>query len=247
MNNHIPKVINVTWKTKDISDSQNPLILNGLRNLIDLNPDWQVVVHDDDDIEEYLKDHVSYNDYNMIRNVHVVEKSDIWRLLKIYNEGGCYTDLDRFCNIGFDDIVNDETRCLLPTCLDFDFSQDFMMSAPENPIFKYTYSLLMQRRKEGHTRTYFLGPQTYMHGVTQVLFGEIINTDPGIEKFTEMRDKIAKIPFIQTYREYPPYDTVTYQHNKGTFKMGNSTTTDWEQIKKSFYAEHNLKHWSGEW
>jgi hypothetical protein len=247
MNTHIPKIINVTWATTDILDSQNPLILNGLRNLIDLNPGWKVVIHEDKDLDNYLRDHVSYNDYNMIRDIHIVEKSDIWRLLKLYNEGGCYTDLDRFCNIGFDSILKPETKCVLPTCLDFDFSQDFMMSSPENPIYKHTYNLLMHRRREGHTRTYFLGPQTYMHGVTDTLFGEMINTDPGLEKFTAMRKKIDTIPFIQTYREHPPYDTVMYKHDAETFKLGTGTTADWVQMKKDFYAENKLKHWSGDW
>lgn len=245
--NKIPKVINVSWKTKDILDNQSPLILNGLRNLIDLNPDWYVIIHDNDDIDNYLKNNMTYNDYRLLEDCHIVVKSDMWRLLKIYNEGGVYIDLDRFCNIPFSEIITDDIQCVLPTCLDMDFSHDFMMSAPQNPIYLQTYKLSMQRRRMGNENTYFLGPQTYMHAVTMVVMGEMIDSNPGVEVFTKIRERLAEIPFVKTYREYPPYDTVIYKHDENKFKMGNSDTQDWVQIKKNFYADFKLKHWTGEW
>jgi mannosyltransferase OCH1-like enzyme len=182
-----------------------------------------------------------------MKDCHIVVKSDMWRLLKLYTEGGVYLDLDRFCNISFSDILTDDIRCVLPTCLDMDFSQDFMMSAPQNPIYLQAYKMSMGRRKQGHTNTYFLGPQTYMHAVTYVLMGEIIDSNPGEEVFAKIRQRLSEIPFIKTYREYPPYDTIIYKHDENTFKMGNSNTSDWVQIKKNFYADFKLKHWTGEW
>lgn len=245
--NKIPKVINVSWKTKDILDNQSPLILNGLRNVIDLNPDWDVIIHDNDDIDNYLKDNMSYNDYRLLEDCHIVVKSDMWRLLKLYNEGGGYMDLDRFCNIPFSEIITDDIQCVLPTCLDMDFSQDFMMSSPQNPIYIQTYKLSMQRRKMGHQNTYFLGPQTYMHAVSMVVMGEMIDSNPGVDMFASIRKRLDEIPFVKTYREYPPYDTIIYKHDESNFKMGNSDTQDWVQIKKNFYADFKLKHWTGEW
>jgi len=196
----IPKIAHVAWKTKDVVDSKSPLIVNGLRKLIDLNPDWTVTVHDDNDVDEYL--------------------------------------IDRFYNIPLSEIITDGIKCVLPTCLEWDFSQDFMLTEPKNPIQAKTIELILQRRYEGHKNVFFLGPQTYMHAVTTVLFGEMINTDPGVEKFTEMRKYIEQIPFIKTYREHPPHDTIIY---KGDGDI------DWEKLKKEFYAEANIKHWSGEW
>jgi len=95
----IPKIAHIAWKTKDVVNSQSPLILNGLRNLIDLNPDWNVIIYDDHDIDEYLKSVLNKRDYNLIKDLHVVVKSDLWRQFKLYNEGGLYMDIDRFCNI----------------------------------------------------------------------------------------------------------------------------------------------------
>lgn len=234
----IPKIAHVAWKTKDVVDSKSPLIVNGLRKLIDLNPDWTVTVYDDNDVDEYLRNVLNKRDYNLIKDIHIVEKTDLWRLFKLYNEGGLYMDIDRFCNIPLSEIITDGIKCVLPTCLEWDFSQDFMLTEPKNPIQAKTIELILQRRYEGHKNVFFLGPQTYMHAVTTVLFGEMINTDPGVEKFTEMRKYIEQIPFIKTYREHPPHDTIIYK---------GDGVIDWEKLKKEFYAEANIKHWSGEW
>ena len=234
----IPKIAHIAWKTKDVVNSQSPLILNGLRNLIDLNPDWNVIVHDDNDIDEYLKGVLDKRDYNLIKDIHIVEKSDLWRQFKLYNEGGLYMDIDRFYNIPLSDILEDGIQCVLPTCLDWDFSQDMILTEPNNPIQAQTIELIMQRRYEGHKNVFFLGPQTYMHAVTKVIFGEMINTDPGVEKFTEMRNIMEKIPFVKMYRERPPHDTLFYR---------SENNLDWVKLKKEFYAEANIRHWSNEW
>lgn len=236
--NSIPKIAHVAWKTKDVVNSQSPLILNGLRNLIDMNPDWKVTVYDDNEIDEYLRTTLNKRDYNLIKDIHIVEKSDLWRLFKLYDEGGLYMDIDRFYNVPLSEIVTYGIKCVLPTCLEWDFSQDFMLTEPKNPIQAQTIELILKRRYEGHTNVFFLGPQTYMHAVTMVIFGEMINTNPGVEKFNEMRNYLEKIPFIKTYRESPPNDTVVYRGEK---------IVDWENLKRQFYAESNIKHWSGEW
>ena len=143
-----------------------------------------------------------------------------------------------FCNIPLSEIVTDDIKCVLPTCLDWDFSQDIILTEPNNPIQLQTIELIMQRRYEGHKNVFFLGPQTYMNAVTKVLFGEMIHTNPGVEKFAEMRKSLEKISFIKTYREHPPHDTVLYR---------SDDKLDWEKLKKEFYANANIKHWSGDW
>ena len=40
-NNMIPKIVHLTWKTKDILDSDSLIIVNGARKLVDMNPDWK--------------------------------------------------------------------------------------------------------------------------------------------------------------------------------------------------------------
>lgn len=238
--NLIPKIIHLSWKDKNVIHDESPLILNGLRNLIDLNPNWKVCIHDDSDVDNYLRNVMSENAYKLIENVHIVEKTDIWRLYKLYLEGGLYVDIDRFSNVVLDDVLDDNTLCVLPTCLDNDFSQDIMLSAPGNRIYSTAIDLILRRRLDGHTNTYFLGPQTFMHSVTLTLLGNVIDSYKGVETFTQIQNVIEnEMPFIKMYREYPPYDTFLCRNN--------SITTDWEQAKRDFYKSYDVKHWTGEW
>jgi len=47
-------------------------------------------------VDNYLRENISDEDYGLIRDSGIVEKLDLWRLVKLYNEGGLYIDLDRF-------------------------------------------------------------------------------------------------------------------------------------------------------
>jgi mannosyltransferase OCH1-like enzyme len=81
------------------------------------------------------------SDYALVKDVGIVPQTDLWRLFKLYTEGGLYIDIDRLCNISLNDVLDDTTKCVLPTCEDTDFSHDFMLSAPNNPIFANTIDL----------------------------------------------------------------------------------------------------------
>jgi len=233
----IPKIVHVTWKTRDIVNSSSPIIKYGLRNLIDLNPDWKVHIYEDNEIDEYLKNILDSNDYKLIQDKHIVQKSDIWRLFKMYTEGGMYMDLDRLCNKKI--VLPEHIKWVLPTCREYDFSHDLMISEPGNPVYAKTIELYLHRRREGFTNVYFLGSQTYMHSITSTIFGKVVNTNPGEDTFKWMREEIEKIPFIMTVREDPPYNTFLYEGNKEDF--------DHEAMKRSLYSDTGIKHWTGEW
>ena len=234
----IPKIVHLSWKHKNILNSQSPLILNGMKKLVDLNPDWQVTVYNDKEIDDYIKDALPRSDYKLVENIHIVAKTDIWRLLKLHSEGGLYVDIDRLCNVSLSDLVDDKTMWVLPTYKDSDFSHDFMMTAPNNPAFAKAIELYFDRRRMGHTNIYFLGPQTYMNAVSMVLCGEMLNTNPGEKTFEQIRSILNEATFIKTYRENPPNDTIIYNSDE---------QIDLETMKRQFYAEEGLKHWTGEW
>lgn len=236
----IPKIIHISWKTPEIFNSTSLLIEHGLKNLIKINPDWKIDFNIDKNIDDYLQKNLDISQYNLIQNVSIVEKLDIWRLYKIYTEGGLYIDLDRLCNIPLNQIIDKETKWVLPIQSDFDFSHDFMMSAPYNPVFKETIELYWQRRGMGHTSVYFLGAQTYMHAITKCLTGNIIDTNPGKEVFDDLKKLLHTVPFIKTYTEKAPFDTIIFQKT-------DDINFDHETEKRKLYAEFKLKHWSGDW
>jgi mannosyltransferase OCH1-like enzyme len=72
--------------------------------------------------------------YALIADKHIVQKTDLWRLIKLYIEGGLYMDIDRFVNTPLDGLVDEDTKWVVPTCRDYDFSHDFMMTSPQSPV-----------------------------------------------------------------------------------------------------------------
>ena len=234
----IPKKAHIVWNHKDVINSNHPLITNGLHNLIKLNPDWVVTIYTPEEIELDLKHALSEDDYNLIKNRHFVSKIDLWRLFKMYFEGGFYMDIDRPYNIPLSNIIEEDTKWVVPTSSDFDITCDFLLSAPKNPAFYTGIQMYLHRIREGHTNQYFLGPQTYMHAVTYTLLGEMVNTDPGIEKMNLIRGKLNEMKFTKTYREVTPNDTKIYKGDIGD-KL--------EALKRDFYAKEGVKHWTGEW
>jgi hypothetical protein len=235
----IPKIIHMSWKTKDVVNSQSPIIVNGLKQIIELNPDWDIQISTDDEVNDFLKTNLPPEYYTLVENIGIVPQTDIWRLIKLFKVGGVYVDIDRLCNKSLNDLLEEGVKWVLPTCEDNDFSHDFMMTAPGNPAFANVIKLYFERRAAGHDNVFFLGAQTYMHGITYSLVGEMVNTNPGKEKFGLLREKINDAGFISTYRESLPNNTVIYK--------GNISDSEWESMKRSFYADSNVKHWTNEW
>jgi hypothetical protein len=237
----IPKVVHATWKTKDVIHDDSLFFKNCLGNIAALSPSWDIQISDDNDVEEYLRNNLDKSDYNLFSNKHIIEKIDVWRLIKVYNEGGLYVDIDKLCNKPLDDILNEKTRLVLPTCADYDFSHDFMMSAPGNPIFSETLNLNLQRRHAGINNIYFLGPQTYFHGVIKAMFGHSVNIESGSEFISEIRDMLVESDFIETYRELPPLHSIIYRPELKQIDF------DFSAEKKRFYQRYNVRYWTNDW
>jgi len=231
----IEKIIHVSWKNKNIIHSDYSIIKNGILKLKELNPDYEFRIYDDADIEEYLKAQLNPRDYELIRRRRIVEKTDLWRLLVLYNEGGFYQDIDRLCNIPLSSIIKPETKCLLPMYLDADFSQDIMCSCPKNIIYKTAIELNLERRRNGVDNIYHLGPVTYFNAITKVFLGRQLNRDPPKSHVELLRYIINNSPYLETYREDPPFNTMLYQ--------GPAVSLD----KDLMYANEKVSHWSTYW
>ena len=154
----IPRVLHASFKVElNVSESTHPTIVHGLQSFQRHNPRWRVEVSSDAQVDAYLRAHLPADDYARVAPLHPVEKTDVWRLLKMWREGGIYTDIDRRWNVKVRSFVTNATRLVLPTQhgfgisrteQSFDFSQDFMCSARHNPLFKDALKhVLAQRRK----------------------------------------------------------------------------------------------------
>ena len=231
---NIPKTIHIAWNNKEIVDSAYSIIRNGIYNLKNLNRDHDFTISNDREIDEYLDSKLERRDFDLINKRHIVEKVDLWRLLKIYHEGGFYMDIDRLYNIPLENVISNDVKCLLPMYGDKNFSQDIMISCPKNIIHKTAISLNLERRRSGSKRILYLGPQTYFHACTRILLGEEKNEYPSKEDLMRLRKTIKTCKYLGTYREVLPYDSIVFQ----------SQGTEIDFDKNELYTDENILRWA---
>ena len=228
----IEKKIHISWKMKDILDLDFTVIKQGVKKLKELNPEYTFEISDNDDVDNFIKKHISNDDYDLIKDRNIVEKVDLWRLLKIYHEGGFYMDIDRLYNIPLKDIINSEHKCILPMHHDIDYSQDIMMSSSKNIIFKEAIDLNLKRRRDRCTDIMSLGPITYFHAITKILLGNQIPRYPSKDNLIKLRSIISNCKYLSTFREVPPYNTLVYRGPRISFD------------KAEFYEYCDVNHWT---
>ena len=80
------------------------MVFDGIRKMIDMNPDWTWKVYEHEDIDAYIRAEpdrtdamLSQADVDLILKAHFVEHTDAARLLIMWHEGGFYQDTDRAC------------------------------------------------------------------------------------------------------------------------------------------------------
>jgi len=71
-----------------------------------------------------------------------------------------------------------------------------------------------------------------MHGVTKVLMGEMIDMNPGMDKIESIRKTLHGMPFVYTYREELPHDSVICREKQGTYD-------EWKKQKQELYQDYN--------
>lgn len=238
---NIPKKIHMTWKNNNIDklvQSQNPMIQNGLRNMIEMNPDWVIEMSDDDQMKQYLKDGLESSDYELLETTDIVAQADVWRLLKIYNEGGLYMDIDRFYNIPLCDILKPKTKMLLPIHMEIFFSQDVMCSYSNNQIYEKIINKMFEIRRTGFQDILHLGVHVYSQVMTEELFGVKLDPPFGHAKSLEIYDTLSECECIETYLEgHMTQPTMFFRMNDDTWRPGNGRS------KANWYSEQQTQHW----
>jgi len=243
----IPKVLHVSWKNKDILSSNSPLILNGLKNFEKINPDWKIEISNDKEVDEYIKKHVSLKHYNLIKDKKIVQKTDLWRLLKIHNEGGLYIDIDRYVNIPMSQIIQKNTKCILPICGQADFSQDFVCGVPNYYIHKNAINNYLQSL-EADKSIFQCGVISYTHSVSTSLCGYKAQRRPGAKFWNDAIYKINHSPEIESFIEGSPFNKILFKHDPETFIYLNGKTkdldTEFKNQKAEFYNSQSVQHWN---
>lgn len=234
----IPKKIHLSWKNKNILDSNYELIRKGAKNLELLNPDWDVQVYDDEDINRLLRDSIGRDNWDLIKDRKITEKTDLWRLLKTYKEGGLYVDIDRYIDTPLSEIINHKTSCALPTFQDIDFSQDFILTCSKNPIIGRAIVNNLNHRKQGKP-LFFLAVYSYMQSVCEVLGEKLVDRTNNPEYFNSIRNEINQCEYIETYREIGPENHTLFRDIDKQFDP-----QVFEKDKADFYNGESVIHWN---
>ncbi len=173
-----------------------PFVSHSIISLINLNRDWNVTVYDDAMVDSVIKNAgdegiISKEEVAVLigeegdeeegpkQTAHIVERTDIARLLLMYTEGGIYLDVDRLVSKRFDDIFTPSTRLCLPTHFDINFAQDIMCSSRGNELFlslvqEASKIRMKSERRKGWIKAgtlYDMGPDLYNKQILMKVFG----------------------------------------------------------------------------
>jgi hypothetical protein len=203
-----PKNIYLVWPSHSLVDSKTDMVQYGVRQLIDKNPDWTWKVYNYSEVDAFIKSRISEEDWSLIADSNIVERSDLFRLLAIYCVGGYYQDVDRLYNLPFSSVLSPETKMLLPQC-PTNFAQDCMGSSPGNPVFELAIRLNLARRRALHKARSNSsvgsilngGPGAYNDAISKVLFGQMLSPggDSRQARFFELVQGLD--PLVKTKRE----------------------------------------------
>lgn len=100
--NHIvPKLIHRTWMSNDLS---KVMYDNAYLPWIKLNPSYQMIWYNDVDVENYMKQYK--REYRAFKKVICsAYKMDLFRLMILYEHGGCYVDSYTVPNVSIDEMI----------------------------------------------------------------------------------------------------------------------------------------------
>jgi len=109
LSNIIPKIIHLTWKTKDVSHLYDITYASITRN----HSEWEIIVWTDEEMDIYVKENGT-NYYSFYENLKFpIQKCDFFRVFIVYDMGGIYLDLDVIITKSFNSLIQ-RTKIFFP-------------------------------------------------------------------------------------------------------------------------------------
>ena len=132
----IPKIIFQTWKTRIL-----PPEVDALRQkMATMNPEYTMMLYDDEDIDMFIKMHFEEHVYSIFRKLNVgAAKADFWRYCILYICGGVYLDMDSEITKPLDELIEDGDQCIITRESNpYIFNNWLMIFEKGHPIMKAT-------------------------------------------------------------------------------------------------------------
>jgi mannosyltransferase OCH1-like enzyme len=105
----------------------HPDFLQNIDYIKNLNPDWEYILMDDKDIDEYIKKyypHLIYY-YNRINPKYGAARADFFRYLLMYKEGGAYFDIKSASRFPLNNILKYDDEYIL-SHFDWECHRDYL-------------------------------------------------------------------------------------------------------------------------
>ena len=150
MNENIPKIIYLTYKTKNIPQSV-------IDKWIDIYPDYEIKIYDNDDCLNFLDKEFGQefvDIFNFIKDGPI--KADFWRICILYKYGGIYGDIDVVPNINIEEILLSETTFLTCICSFLKhITPQFIVSTPKHIVLKLCIDKYLEFYRTNKKYTYW--------------------------------------------------------------------------------------------
>ena len=131
---------------------------------------------------------------------------------------------------------------LLPTYKDTDFAQDFMCSAPGNPVFARAIELNLEMRRRQSGGIYDRGPRAYCKAVMETVFGLKGQCLESTVRAEKIRKTLHKTKGLETQREDPSVcDVVIFRLDDGQ----RCDRKQWALDKAELYEMAGIGSWNG--
>jgi len=150
----IPKNIYLSYKTKNIPDYIIPTWKK-------LNPDYNIILYDNNDcitfLKTYYEDPVYVDIFNYIEDGPI--KADFWRVCILNKFGGVYSDIDVKPLVSITEFMEENVTFL--TCLSYYkhkrnlLNPHFIISTPNNPILQKCIDTYITKYKNKDKYSYW--------------------------------------------------------------------------------------------
>jgi mannosyltransferase OCH1-like enzyme len=156
INNNIPKVIYLSYKTKNIPDYIIP-------NIKKLYPDYEIKLYDDNDCKNFLL--LNYGQlyvdiFNFLKDGPI--KADFWRICVLYKYGGVYFDLDLEHFINLNEIIDNDidfvtiqTHCKFTCFYKNNLNPAIIIAKQNNKILKQCIDRYIEKYNNKDTYEYW--------------------------------------------------------------------------------------------
>lgn len=187
---YIPKKIFQLVKDKKNIHPKFQVNIDYIKNL---NPDWEYIIYDDNDIVEYLKTNFPseiLDVYNKINPAYGPARADFFRYLLMYNEGGAYFDIKSAMKYPLNKIVKYDDQYILshwPCKCQTEYTDNkygeiqqwYIITTPKHPYLKAVIEKVIDNitnynlEKIGTGKLAVLkvtGPIAYTNAILPILF-----------------------------------------------------------------------------